>query len=527
MPARRRSRNIINQGNCLNDVAIEPLAVASGQDYEGQPFAAIDLGSNSFHMIVARYEHGTMTVVDRIKDMVRLAEGVDKRGRLSEVVAERALACLAQFGERIAAIPEANVRAVGTNALRRIHDGWRFLNEAEQRLGHSIEIISGQEEARLIYFGVAHAISERGNRRLVIDIGGGSTEFVIGREFQAMELESLYFGCVGIAQRFFEDGRITAKRWSKAHAAVALELQRIADDFRDTGWQEAIGSSGTMKAVRSVVINQGWSERGITPESMDALRENLLKAGHVDKISLSGMSERRRPVFASGAVIVEACLSGLGIDRLLVTDYALREGLLYDMLGRITHSDPRQGAIEALVARYTIDAAQAQRVRKSAVQLFKQVQSQWSLSANAGRLLGWAADIHELGLAISHHGYHRHGAYVIEYSDLPGFSKQEQAVLAAMVRSHRRKPSTSVLETVTRKIRGDVVHLIVLLRIAVLLNRTRHDRAIPVPTLKPGDGSLALVFPDGWSEVYPLAHEDLLGEVELVKRLDFQLSLSS
>ncbi|MDX1570261.1 MAG: Ppx/GppA phosphatase family protein [Xanthomonadales bacterium] len=472
-----------------------------------------------------RYDHGTLHVIDRLKEMVRLAEGVKRNGALTDAVETRALDCLERFGERLARIPTSNVRAVGTNALRRMKDGWRFLSAAEERLGHAIEIVSGQEEARLVYLGVAHGISERGNQRLVIDIGGGSTEFIIGRDFSPILLSSLYFGCVGIAQRHFADGKITRKRWKKARTAIELELQRIADDFKACGWQEALGSSGTMKAVRSVAVNQGWSERGITPDAAAEIRAALLSAGKVDKINLSGLSERRRPVFASGAVIVETCLDTLGLDRIIVADYALREGLLYDMLGRILHADPRNAAVEAMLERYRVDRGQAEQVRELALDLIDQVRHHWGLSNNAQALLAWGALLHEIGLNISHHGYHRHGAYLIENSDLPGFSKQEQLILAVLIRNHRRKPNPDLFLKLASRFQDDAIRITVLLRLAVLFNRARAlGESIPV-RVEAKERKLRLFLPESWLNAHPLTLADLREEASKLKKLDFRLDL--
>lgn len=492
---------------------------------EGQSFAAVDLGSNSFHMVVARYDHGTLHVIDRIKEMVRLAEGVKRNGELVEEVEARALGCLARFGERLGHLRASNVRAVGTNTLRRMKDGWRFLSAAEDRLGHTIEIVSGQEEARLVYLGVAHGISERGNQRLVIDIGGGSTEFVIGRYFSPILLSSLYFGCVGIAQKYFSGGKITGKRWKNARSAVGLELQRIADDFKACGWQEALGSSGTMKAVRSVAISQGWSERGITGDAVARIREYLLDVGHVDKISLAGLSERRRPVFASGTVVVEACLEILAIDRITVADYALREGLLYDMIGRILHADPRNGAVDAMLERYRVDRGQAERVRRAALKLAEEVREDWRLSRNALDLLGCSAMLHEIGLNISHHGYHRHGAYLIENSDLPGFSRQEQLVVAALIRNHRRKPNPERYQRLAKRVQAEAADITVLLRLAVLFNRPR-SAAIDVPVkARGGKRRIRLELPEGWLEAHPLTLADLEVEASRLKKMDYRLEV--
>lgn len=477
-------------------------------------------------MIVARYEHGTLHVIDRLKEMVRLAAGVKRSGELDGEVEARALDCLSRFGQRIRALPAARVRAVGTNAMRRMKDGWRFLTSAEARLGHPIEIVSGQEEARLIYLGVAHGIAEQGNQRLVIDIGGGSTEFIIGRDFSPIVLESLYFGSVSLAQAHFADGRITAKRWERAARDVGMELQRIASEFRQCGWSEVLGCSGTFKAVRDVVVAQGFSERGITQASMRELEVSLLQAGHVDRIALAGLSDRRRPVFPSGAVIVKTCLDQLGIDTMLVTDYALREGLLYDMLGRILHADPRHGSVHALIERYRVDRDQGERVRALAWELFDQVAGGWCLDGPSRELLGWAAELHELGLTISHHGYHRHGAYLLENSDLPGFSRLDQLVLATLVGNHRRKPDPACFRRLIARIQTTVTRIGALLRLAVLFHRTRTNPLAP-PIRAAADGAtLTLRLPEAWWSTHPLTAADLEQEAGNLRRLGITLELA-
>lgn len=490
-------------------------------------FAAVDLGSNSFHMIVARYDHGTLVIVDRIKEMVRLAEGVDEKGQLSAPVANRALECLARFGQRLSGLSPERIAAVGTNALRKMRDGWRFLEQAEDRLGVPIEIISGEEEARLIYLGVAHGISEVGNQRLVIDIGGGSTELVIGREFTAAMVESLFFGCVAVTQKYFGDGKISAKRWRKASAAVSAELRRYAPEFRKLGWQEAFGSSGTMRAAASVARAQDWAEAGITQSAVDQIKQHLLEVGRIDAIALSGLSERRRPVFVGGMVVVEACMAELAINTLHITDYALREGLLYDLLGRIEHTDPRVAAVKALQQRYPVDTVQASSVADTATELFNDVSGRWHLDEEDHFLLRAAAQLHELGLSIAHHGYHRHGAYLLEHSDLPGFSRQEQKILAVLVHSHRGSPLQALFDELPERLQKRVRRLAILLRIAVVFNRDRLSQSVPISRFKAGkdENVLKLHLPETWLSEHPLTAADLESEQQSLNKIDATLKL--
>ncbi|RME33566.1 MAG: exopolyphosphatase, partial [Gammaproteobacteria bacterium] len=402
--------------------------------------AAVDLGSNSFHMVVAREREGQLQVLDRLREMVRLAAGLDEHNDITPAAMERALACLERFGQRLRELPHENVRVVGTNTLRKARNSRRFMRLASSRIGHPIEIISGIEEARLIYLGVSHSLEDDGGRRLVMDIGGGSTEFILGQRFQPQEMESLYMGCVSMSQRFFGDGRITEKRLRNAVLAARQELEGIEARFRELGWDHAIGASGSLLAIRDVVVSSGWSQDGITTDSLQELREALLRAGHAQALDLPGLQPERRDIFAGAVAIVLATFEGLGISMMKVSQGALREGLLYDLLGRIHHEDVRENTVQALMRRFGIDAAQAARVEKTALSLLDQAARAWGLEGEAERnLISMAARLHEIGLAISHSRFHRHGAYLLENMDLPGFSRNEQARLAALVRAHRRK----------------------------------------------------------------------------------------
>jgi exopolyphosphatase/guanosine-5'-triphosphate,3'-diphosphate pyrophosphatase len=490
-----------------------------------QFIAAIDLGSNSFHMIIAELIDGELRMVDRLREMVRLAGGLDEQDNLDEASRQRALDCLQRFGQRLAGFPEGSVRAVGTNTLRRARsDG--FLRQAQQALGHPIEIIAGVEEARLIYLGVAHGLSDNDTMRLVVDIGGGSTEVILGRRFEPLELESLYMGCVSFSRRFFADGKITAKAMKKALLAARLEVQGIEREFRDIGWGEAVGASGTIKAVRDVVIANGWSEDGITLASLQQLVEALVAAGDIEKVSLNGLKDDRRPVICGGVAVLLALFEGLRIERMQVSELALREGLLYDMLGRIRHEDVRERTIGLLGSRYQIDIQQAARVEQTALALLGAVAREWSLADEEARqLLGWAARLHEVGLTIAHNQYHKHGAYLLANCDLLGFSSREQQQLSILVRAHRRKfPQTELTQL------GEVEaqtgrYLAVLLRLAVLLHRSHSDESLPPLSLRGREDGLTLRFPEGWLESHPLTQADLEQEIGMLEAVKFKLDV--
>lgn len=487
--------------------------------------AAVDLGSNSFHMVVARDVNGHLNVLDRLREPVRLAAGLNASGELDAAAFSRAIACLERFGQRLRDMPSGSVRAVGTNTLRQARNSDNFLEAAAAALGHPIEIISGLEEARVIYLGVSHSLHGHPGQRLVMDIGGGSTELIIGDGFDSIHMESLYMGCVSLSQEHFADGYISAKAMRRAEIAAGQELQGIEQDYRRLGWTSAVGSSGTIRAVGDVVHAMGWGDTGITMQALQRLREAMVSAGHISRLdALQGLPPERAPVFPGGVAILIATFAALGIERMDVSDGALREGLLYDLMGRIRHEDVRSRTIGTLSDRYHVDKEQGRRVHDTAIYCLHQVMHTWKLEEEcAASLLEWAAQLHEIGLAVAHSGYHKHGAYLLEFSDMPGFSRQEQKALAALVRSHRRKFSPAVFRVLPEMQREQLMRLSVLLRLAVLLHRSRADFPLP-PFYLEGDGkSLALRFPAGWLELHPLTQADLMQEADVLKEGKFRL----
>lgn len=489
-------------------------------------FAAVDLGSNSFHLIVARLDHGQLHVLDRLQEMVRLAAGLDEQGRLDKATQRRALACLARFGERLRAIPRRNVRAVATAALRRASNGAGFLALGARALGHPIEVIAGQEEARLIYGGVARELPAQGEQRLLIDIGGGSTEVILGQGSRAQLTESLHIGCVGLSEAQFPGGRITRKRFARAETAARLEFKPIEAQFRARGWEAAYGSSGTIRTVETVLKGLGLESEGIGSRSLAELRERVIAFGDAQRLELPGLSPERAPVFPGGVAILSAAFRALGINHMRAVGGALREGLLHDLLGRIGHKDVRVQTIATLSARYHVDTAQAERVAGTARRLFVQVARDWALDVDAGQALEWAARLHEIGLAIAHTKYHRHGAYLIEHSDLPGFSLPEQRLLAVLVRAHRRRLPLEVFKSLAKSEANTAMRLTVLLRLAVLLHRGRTGAQPPRVALRVDKRRLRLRFARGWLKRNPLTSADLAQEADYLKaaktRLDFE-----
>jgi exopolyphosphatase/guanosine-5'-triphosphate,3'-diphosphate pyrophosphatase len=493
----------------------------------GELLAAVDLGSNSFHLVVARYEHGELRVIDRLRDSMRMAAGLRADGSLDDARRDRALACLARFGQRLSGVPRECVRAVATNTVRRMAAPNAFLVPAEEALGHAIEVVSGREEARLIYLGVAHGLPESPERRLVIDIGGGSTEFIIGQRLEALEKESLQIGCVASTMRFFDDGKLSAKRWQRAQSEISVELQQFAADYRAQGWSETIGSSGTVKAIGNVAQACGWCETGISRSAVENIRDVLLATGSIDKLRLPGLTEDRAGVFAGGVAILEAAFNVLDIRQMRVCDTAMREGLLYDMVGRAEHRDPRTASIHALAQRYGVDHAHAARVAATANALFDSIAIDWQLGHDERDWLDWAARIHEIGLAIAHSQHHIHGAYIVENSVLAGFARHEQIVLAIILRCHRRKPDQSIIDIAPERLRRSTARVTALLRLAVLLQRARKTEPLPPIELKLEDKTLQLRLPATWLDAHPLTRTDLDQERDYLKHLDIKLQVKT
>ncbi len=490
-----------------------------------QTYAAVDLGSNSFHLVVARREHGELRFIDRIREMVRLAGGLDGGGYLDLEVQERALDCLARFGQRLRGIPNANIRAVGTQTLRRMRNANSFLMIAETALGCPVDIIGGREEARLIYLGVSQGVAGHEERRLVIDIGGGSTELVIGEGLQPLELESLQFGCVSATNWYFGNGKLSRRRFDKAQRAVMAEMQELQVRYRQRGWETAIGSSGTIRAAASICTERGYSEERITRDALARLKEDVLAFDRVEDVQLPGLSERRHAVFAGGLVVLTACFEALGIEELKISPYALREGVLHDLLGRLEHRDPRDKTVQAFRARYGVNDEQADRVKDVAMTAFGQIAGDDLDPEIHGELLGWAADLHEVGLSVSHSHYQRHSGYLIEESDMAGFSQQEQAFLASLVRHHRRAIPRRYAGTLPARLHEPLRLLLFCLRLACVLCRTRDDAALPEFRLQRDGHHLVLDVGAAWAMAHPLTIADLESERIQLRVMGLHLDL--
>ena len=488
--------------------------------------AGVDLGSNSFHMVVGELRHGQLAIIDRIRETVRLAEGLSESGELSADARQRSLDCLARFGQRLRDMQAGSVRAAGTATIRRAREDSHFIAEAEELLGHPIEIISGLEEARLIYGGVAHSLPPTEGLRLVADIGGGSTEVILGQGAQPRAVESLHMGCVTMTERFFPGGVISAEGFEKARLAARLELRPVKAFFRGTTELQAIGTSGTIRATHAVALELGLIETSITLATLEQLIEKVLEFKSIQDLSMKGLSERRAQVWPGGLSILAEVLGTLRIPEMRISDGALREGLMYDLLGRLQHEDARERTVQAMAARFQVDEQQASRVAATAASLHEQAKSTWGFSGDlSSKMLDWSARLHEIGLDISHDGYQRHGSYIAENADMPGFPQAEQRFLALMIGGQRYRIETSRIDTLPRAWRVSGLRLLIILRLAVLLNRSRNIAEPPVVTMSVAEKNITLGFDPGWLADNPLTIADLEREKGFLDEVGYELTI--
>lgn len=472
-------------------------------------YAAVDLGSNSFHMVIARLTEGRMQIIDRIKERVRLAEGMDEQRRMSQEAMARGLDCLALFAERLTNIKPDQIRIAGTYTLRRANNARDFVREAAKVLNHPIEIISGQEEARLIYQGVAHTQHIEG-QVLVVDIGGGSTELIIGEGFEHKALTSRKMGCVSFTQSFFGNGKLGEKAFNAAVLEAQHQLAPIINQYRKLGWQSCLGSSGSIRTVRDVLQGEEWTDGAITLAGLERLKEEMLKHKRVDQLKLAGLTEERQGVFAAAVAILLGLFTSLPIERMEYSDGALREGLLYEFEERLQHHDIRERTALALSTHYRIDKRQATRVESSVLSLFDALSGPWEMPEEPYRaILGWAARLHEIGLAINYSGIHKHSAYILQNTDLPGFNQDDQALLAALVRFHRKGLKLSELPALPNHDEQTVLRCIRILRLAVAAHHRRQDNLLPEWNVQAAGDQLVVTLPLDWCDENKLLMQNL------------------
>jgi len=485
--------------------------------------AAVDLGSNSFHLQIGRVVGAQIYPLDAVREVVRLGAGLTAEKRIDRATQAAALEALAKFAERLRGFPRPAVRAVGTNALRVAKNAGAFLREARAALGFPIEVISGREEARLIYLGVAHALPAAAHRRLVVDVGGGSTELIIGTGFEPQLTESLYMGCVSYSLKYFPGGEVTKAAMKAAELAARQELAGMVRTYRTAGWDEAVASSGTARSLENILRENGFAAEGITREGLEKTRSLLLKSGKADPDRVAGLRPNRAAVLPGGLAILGAALDELGIESMRVSEGALRHGVLYDLLGRVEHRDMREVTVAQFMRRYHADAAQAERVRGLALIIYD------ALSPGADRddggdrvLLDWASRLAEIGLSIAHAQYHKHSAYVLSNGDMPGFSRMEQARLARIVLAHRGKLS----KVQDAGFEGSDWKLVFALRTASLILRSRTDAKLPFLRVAADAGGFAIDLPQSWLDENALSAAALEAETDYWKAVGMKLAVS-
>jgi exopolyphosphatase/guanosine-5'-triphosphate,3'-diphosphate pyrophosphatase len=484
--------------------------------------AAVDLGSNSFHCQIGRVVGDQIYPLDALREAVRLGAGLGEDKLLDVATQERALACLQRFGERLRGFDRRAVRALGTNTLRVAKNGAAFLKKAESALGFPIEVVAGREEARLIYLGVAHHLPASKEKRLVVDIGGGSTEFIIGTAHKPQKLDSLFMGCVSYSLRYFPNGRVTKSGMKQAELAARTELQPMVARFAHGNWQQAVGSSGTVRALAEIMHLNGFDDGRITPQGIERLRLHLLKIGDMARVALEGLRPDRAPVLPGGLAIMSAVLSELGIDSMVAAAGAMRQGILYDMLGRFHHKDMRDVTVAQFMQRYHVDALQARRVGALAIGLYAKLTAEAPAGdETAARYIAWAAKLHEIGISVAYSGYHRHSAYIITHAEMPGFSRDEQTRLAMLVLAHRRS-LRKILDRIDGHVDWDTV---LALRLAALFCRGRIDVALPPLQATTQGRHFRLVVDPDWLSKSPLTVTALRDEVREWDKIGLELKI--
>lgn len=491
---------------------------------DGSLLAAIDLGSNSFHLIVARAEHGEMRPVEVLAEKVQLGAGlVDNR--LSPEAIERGLDCLARFAQMLGSVDAERIRVVGTNALRVADNRRDFTKPAQQILGAPVDVVYGREEARLVYLGVAHTLADDAQSRLVVDIGGGSTELIIGQRFEPQRLESLQMGCVSYSDTCFPGGKISKENYRHAYDRARLEISHIRYHFHSGHWAECVGSSGTLQAIEAVLANQGWSDAGINRKGLEKLEKRLLLFKRFENISLGGLSSQRRNVITPGVAIASALFDELGIKQMRTSRGALREGVIYDLMGRFSHEDVRERTVNALMQRYGVDTAMAELMARRARTLFTATCANWKLRGTDGDLLQRTALAHEIGMAISNKHYQRHSAYLLLNADLPGFSQEEQEQMALLAAAQRGKLDNLLWAAIADSERPRLLRLITLIRLALIFKYVEQLEALPTFAVHAEADALRLEFPADWLAHHPLTAQELQQEQAVLAKQGLTLEI--
>ena len=488
--------------------------------------AAVDLGSNSFHLVVAREVDGTLQILHKEKQRVYLADSFDDKSKLSQYAIDRALVVLKQFAKTLQDFPACNVKVAATHTFRRAKNIHAFLAHANEVFPFHINVIAGQEEARLIYQGVAHYLHNEDNR-LVIDIGGGSTELIIGQHFQHKLLTSRNMGCVSYTNQFFIDGIISPKHFNKAEIKAGQEIEVIFASYINEGWKNVIGTSGTIKAILAMISAKKPHQSCITYDDLINLKQQFISAQRIDNLLIEGLTPERQLSICGGLAILIAIFREFAITQLTYSDFSLREGLLHEMQQKLVDNDIRSNTINNISDRYTVDKTHATRVSDTVSWLYERLKGPWQLNNQDDiALLMWAAKLHEIGLSINSSGINKHSAYIVANSQLPGFTQQEQLILSSLIRFYRKKIKLDELSDFITISQQRVLKLITILRLAILFNQKRQASQKPNMEISASSTGLFIKFCDGYLQEYTLLQADLEQEQHYLKKVGIALNCS-
>ncbi len=493
-------------------------------------YATIDLGSNSFHMLTAAVEHDEIKILDSISDKVMLAEGLSKKNGIHPDAMQRGLECIQRFSQRITQIPKENIRIVGTNTLRAAINSDIYVAELEKLLGDiPIEVVTGIEEARLIYLGVNHSWCSLNNqsKNLVLDIGGGSTEIILGKSFKLKQAESLRMGCVAY-RRFFPNDEICKAHFNKAVKAAKYELSSIQEVFDNQNWLDVIGSAGTFKAIEQILIANQLSDEGITKKSLKQLKKIILNFNSMHTLDISGLKNNRHTTIVPGVAIALAIFQTFDIDRMFISRGGLREGILYDLLGRLTQEDIRQRSIEAIAHRYKVSSHSSQLMTNTCLKLLNHYKSHTDTLKKPQRdFLLWAAQACRIGLAINHSQYNIHSAYLIKHSELSGFSIKQKNILACIVKNHRRKIHLKEFDTLnlSKPEKTQFIQVIFLLRLTSIITQNGNTNQCNSLQLEFSEQSFRIFATNKWLEKHTLIKHALNIEKRYWKKAGFSFEL--
>ena len=487
-------------------------------------YAVIDLGSNSFHMLITRQLANSVQVVDKVKRKVRLASGLDKNNLLSETAIARGLECLSFFAERLQDIPPDNIRIVATATVRLATNRDLFLSAANHVLGHKIVLLSGLQEAENIYLGVAHT-SCSAKDKLVLDIGGASTELIIGSGFSIKHAISVDMGCVTFNKLFFADGKITKNSFSNATAHAKKTLAPHLTHYKALGWQAVLGGSGTIQALAEVLMFEKKPAL-ITLTFLHQIKTKIQQFNYIDDIRIGGLSSERIPVFASGLTILIALFESLNIDQLQLSSGALREGLLYEMLPNSRNIAIRYRTLNGLSLKFHIDTLHAQRIQNQVTTLLGNFAPTWQLvDENHAQLLNAATSLHEIGLLLEYKRHQQHGAYLLNNADIPGFEQAERQFIAAMVKLYKGGIDVELLKSLSIMSFNHACYYLAILRLAIILCRRRQDDVLPDYQAKVDENTIYLCLPELWLQQHPLIADELLQEHKELQKIGLRLTI--